>query len=79
VPLVLPVGGISDSNFIRSGVDSVFRCEKQGLDLMFLLIDKNARMLTVIHEAEHRVPNKGARESTQGAEGVCSLIGGTTI
>jgi hypothetical protein len=24
-------------------------------------------------------PNEGARESTQGAEGVCSLLGGTTI
>jgi hypothetical protein len=26
-----------------------------------------------------RAPNGGARESTQGAEGVCNLIGGTTI
>jgi hypothetical protein len=25
-----------------------------------------------------RVPNEGARKSTQGAEGVCSPIGGTT-
>jgi hypothetical protein len=25
------------------------------------------------------VPNEGARESTQGAEGVCSTIGETTI
>jgi hypothetical protein len=24
-------------------------------------------------------PNGGARKSTQGAEGVCNLIGGTTI
>jgi hypothetical protein len=36
-------------------------------------------MLTAIHWPEHRVPNVGARESTQGAEGVCSPIGGTTI
>ena len=36
-------------------------------------------MLTAIHWAEHRVSNEGARESTQGAEGVCSPIGGTTI
>ena len=36
-------------------------------------------MLSVIHRMEHRVPNEGARESTQGAEGVCSPIGGTTI
>jgi hypothetical protein len=28
---------------------------------------------------EYRVSNEGARESTQGAEGVCSPIGGTTI
>jgi hypothetical protein len=31
------------------------------------------------HWTEHRVPNEGARESTQGAEGVCSPIEGTTI
>jgi hypothetical protein len=36
-------------------------------------------MLTAIHWTEHRVPNEGARERTQGAEGVCSPIGGTTI
>jgi hypothetical protein len=35
-------------------------------------------MLTATHWAEHRVPNEGARESIQGAEGVCSPIGGTT-
>jgi hypothetical protein len=28
---------------------------------------------------EHKALNGGARESTQGAEGVCNLIGGTTI
>ena len=26
-----------------------------------------------------KVPNEGARESTQGAKGVCNPIGGTTI
>jgi hypothetical protein len=36
-------------------------------------------MLAAIHWTEHRVCNEGARESTQGAEGVCSPIGGTTI
>jgi hypothetical protein len=36
-------------------------------------------MLTVIYWMEHRVPNGGATESTQGAEGVCNPIGGTTI
>ena len=36
-------------------------------------------MLTAMHWTEHRVPNEGARERIQGAEGVCSPIGGTTI
>jgi hypothetical protein len=36
-------------------------------------------MLTVIYWMEHRAPNGGARESTQGAEGVYNPIGGTTI
>ena len=35
-------------------------------------------MLTVMHRMEHKVSNEGARESTQGAEGVCSPTGGTT-
>jgi hypothetical protein len=36
-------------------------------------------MLTVIYWMEHRAPNGGARESTQGAKGVCNPIGGTTL
>jgi hypothetical protein len=36
-------------------------------------------MLTVIYKMEHRTPNGGARESTQGVEEVCKHIGGTTI
>jgi hypothetical protein len=36
-------------------------------------------MLTAIHWTEHRVPNEGAKESTQRAEGTFSPIGGTTI
>jgi hypothetical protein len=36
-------------------------------------------MLTAIHWTQHRVYNEGSRERTQGAEGVCSSIGGTTI
>jgi hypothetical protein len=36
-------------------------------------------MLTVIYLMEHRAPNKGTRESTQGAKGVCNPIGGSTI
>jgi len=33
----------------------------------------------VIYWMDHRAPNGGARESIQGAEGVCNPIGGTTI
>jgi hypothetical protein len=36
-------------------------------------------MLIDSYEMEHRIPNGEARESTQGAEGVCNPIGGTTI
>jgi hypothetical protein len=36
-------------------------------------------MLIVIYWMEHRVSNEGATRGTQGAEGVCSPIGGTTI
>jgi hypothetical protein len=36
-------------------------------------------MLTVSYWLEHGAPNGGAREITQGAEGVCNPIGGTTI
>jgi hypothetical protein len=28
---------------------------------------------------DHRVPNGGARESTQGTEGICNPIGRTSI
>ena len=36
-------------------------------------------MLTVTYWIEHRAPNEGARESTQGARGVFIPVGGTTI
>jgi hypothetical protein len=36
-------------------------------------------MLTVIYRMEHRASNVGAKENTQGAEGVCNSIGGTKI
>jgi hypothetical protein len=36
-------------------------------------------MLTVIYWMGHRVPNEGARESTQWAEGICSPMGTTLI
>jgi hypothetical protein len=28
---------------------------------------------------DHRAPNGGARESNQGAKGICNPIGGTTL
>ena len=36
-------------------------------------------MLTVRYWMDHRAPNGGARESTQGAKGICNSIGGTTV
>jgi hypothetical protein len=36
-------------------------------------------MLTVNYWMDHRAPSGGTRESTQGAEGICNLIGWTTI
>jgi hypothetical protein len=38
---------------------------------------KQRWMLKASHWTEHRIPNGGARERTQGAEEVCSPIGGT--
>ena len=40
---------------------------------------KRKWMLTVIYWMQHRVPSEGGRESTQGAEGVCSPIGETCL
>jgi hypothetical protein len=34
---------------------------------------------TVSYWMDHRAPNGGARESNQGAKGICNTIGGTTI
>jgi hypothetical protein len=48
-------------------------------DINNSLKKKYRRMLTVIYKMEHRDPNGEARESTQGAEGVCNPIGRTTI
>jgi hypothetical protein len=36
-------------------------------------------MLTVSYWMDHMAPNGGARESTQGAKGICNPIGGTTL
>jgi hypothetical protein len=36
-------------------------------------------MLTVSYWMDHRAPNGGARESSQGAKGICNPIGGTTV
>ena len=40
---------------------------------------KQKWMLTVSYWMDHRAPNGGARESAQGAKGVCNPIGGTTL
>jgi hypothetical protein len=37
------------------------------------------QMLAVNHPAEHMDPNGGVRRRTQGVEGICNPIGGTTI
>ena len=34
-------------------------------------------MITVSYWMDHRTPNGGARERTQGAKGICNPIGGT--
>ena len=36
-------------------------------------------MLTVSYWMDHRASNDGAKESTQGAKGICNPIGGTTL
>jgi hypothetical protein len=40
---------------------------------------KKFSLLTVSYWMDHRAPNGGARESTQGAKEICNPIGGTTI
>ena len=42
--------------------------------------DKHAeKEIRVSYWKDHRAPNGGARESTQGAKGNCNPIGGTTL
>jgi len=36
-------------------------------------------LLAANHQTEHKDPNGGLRERTEGVEGVCNLIGRTTI
>ena len=43
------------------------------------ILNGREMILTAYHWTQHRVPNERTRERTQGAEGVCSPIGGTTI
>jgi hypothetical protein len=45
----------------------------------FLILNIVFRMLTVSYWMDHRAPNGGDRESTQGAKEVCNPLGGTTI
>ena len=53
-----------------------YSCLLRGSDSAWQM---QTRMLTSIFWTEHRVPNGGARERTQGVEGVYSTTGGTTI
>jgi len=46
---------------------------------MTVLVKYRSGCSQISNRIEHRAPNGGARESTQGAEGVCNPIGGTTI
>jgi hypothetical protein len=43
------------------------------------LVTSHKWMLTVSYWMDHRAPNGGARESTQGAKRICNPIGGTTL
>jgi hypothetical protein len=45
----------------------------------WLSICRRIKIDPVIYWMEHRAPNRGARESTQGDGGVGNPIGGTTI
>jgi hypothetical protein len=56
-----------------------FKLPDQVLGLSLANKTPTSWMLTVIYRMEHRAPNGEARESTQGAEGVCNPVGGTTI
>ena len=40
---------------------------------------RSTKILYHLFSAFKSVPNGGARENTQGVEGVCNSIGGTTI
>jgi hypothetical protein len=59
-------------------------CEVKGSLTYIMTISsyKQARLYSKtlsLKVMDHRPPNGGARESTQGAKGVCNPIGGTTI
>jgi hypothetical protein len=49
--------------------------------LIFVVTILNIYSLRTFQEynPDHRAPNGGARESTQGAKGICNPIGGTTL
>ena len=75
------------------GIHPIYSCQTQTLLWMptsacwyYCLLKGSASalqiqkwMLTAIHWTEHRAPNGGDRKRTQGAKGICSPIGGTTI
>jgi hypothetical protein len=45
----------------------------------FLLVGTFSEYMPVSYWMDHGFPNGEARESTQGAKGICNPIGGTTI
>jgi hypothetical protein len=49
--------------------------------LIFVVTILNIYSLRTFQEynPDHRAPNGGARESIQGAKGICNPIGGTTL
>jgi hypothetical protein len=45
----------------------------------FLTVKFSLLKINIPYWMDHRAPNGRARESTQGAKGICNPIGGTTI
>jgi hypothetical protein len=82
-----PVEGVTETKFgaetkgwtiqrlPHPGIHPIISHQRETLVYMPARVQTQNWMLTVRYWMEHRVPNGGARESTQGAEGVCNPIG----
>jgi hypothetical protein len=69
-------------SYLKWGTDLFYTEKKNKIDNLVRLCQCLTNIevgATVVYWMEHRAPNEGARESTQGAKGVCIPIGGTTI